>query len=346
MLLSPSDLGDPWHIAIVRLRTGQASDAAPHRPEVRTHRWAKQLNLSAEVAAVAQPSQASINAVRIGWIFLFVGLLMTKLAGSHSWLSMAFATIFIGGMYLFNTEYLPRQNFRRLHTGPVSSDEIKKLKGSSSRPMTRLLRKMAGEQELAPDEKDPLTRLYFELAQEVMNLSTAAPETEAEIRRTLRSLGESVARVPLPATTGRDEPADLIADAEMLAARAHREPDTVVAESLLRQADALLVRARALDKDVLRIRRTRVLRDELTAQIEAMRAALPHFTHSTVQANPEWEALAESVRGIAQEATALSDAREELAIALNEMIPQTASKTTPVTAATEPTKQIQRLGRG
>jgi hypothetical protein len=152
-----------------------------------------------------------------------------------------------------------------------------------------------------------------------LTIQGLSPTAEAEVRRVLRTIGETVGALPPPDALENEEVADVLGDAEMLAARARREADPVVAESLLRQADASVARARAMENNRKLRRRTQVLREEMLTQIKAVRSLLPSLVSDAATAATDFgrfASLAASVQSIASEASSVADAREEVAATL------------------------------
>ena len=212
-----------------------------------------------------------------------------------------------------------------------------------------------------PEIPDELEQGFLSLVRECLRYETIPDAIQDELRSTLRSLGDAISALPPVSEQevgGTLEAMDLRGDAQLLLARAERETDPVVSGSLRRQADALYERSRSAEHAGRVSRRTRALRDELRAQIDALRAALPQFGKAaqTVSADTRnFARLAESVRGVAREAVAVADAQMELETeswahreaALSELNGR-AEPVTPRynTAPTvEPDQDVQRLGR-
>ena len=94
-------------------------------------------------------------------------------------------------------------------------------------------------------------------------------------------------------------------------AEAEQELDAVSAASLDRQADALLRRADAQERSATLLRRASVLRSEMIAQTEALRAGLAGF-HAGQTDVTGLADLADVARRVAGEATSVARARDEL----------------------------------
>jgi hypothetical protein len=127
-------------------------------------------------------------------------------------------------------------------------------------------------------------------------------------------VGEAIGSLPaLPAMDGELPDADALqADAQTLHKRALAESDSVVADSLERRADALARQAEALEHARLGLRRAVALREELSAQIEALRLGLSAYYTGGRTDETALTQLATSARAVAGEATSLARATAEL----------------------------------
>ncbi len=105
-------------------------------------------------------------------------------------------------------------------------------------------------------------------------------------------------------------------------AEAASERDAVAQASLERQADAVQRRADAWERAATLMRRASVLRREMMAQTEALRAGLAGF-HSGATDIVGLTNVAETARGVAAEASSVSEAREELDAAITRTAIQT-----------------------
>ncbi len=92
---------------------------------------------------------------------------------------------------------------------------------------------------------------------------------------------------------------------------AQAEPDRIVAASLVRRAEALQRRADATHRSSLLVRRLGALRQEMAAETEALRAGLSAY-YTGANDIADLTQMAEDIRRVAAEATALTAAREEL----------------------------------
>jgi hypothetical protein len=130
-------------------------------------------------------------------------------------------------------------------------------------------------------------------------------------------------------------------EAAQLRTRANEETDEVTAASLSRQAEARERSADAAERSSLVLRRTAALRDELAAQTEALRLGLAALYSGAGDA-ADLSHLAATVRGVADEANAVADARAEL----DTLAPSAPSATAPVTAPTPMAEaRAQAVGR-
>jgi hypothetical protein len=157
-----------------------------------------------------------------------------------------------------------------------------------------------------PTKSDGLEDAFASLVADLARLEVEEESLENELKRTLRALGEAVGDLPAPPELPEIDIADLVADAEVLLMRARREKDEVIAGSLQRQAEATVRRARATADALKLARRTRTLRQEVLAQIEGCRVALPGLARTSGASSGlgvgRFTSLAEQVQGIAREA--------------------------------------------
>jgi len=343
MKLYPKNLGVKWHIAAVRQRAhGPASAwkrADPPRVGVLGRAWVKGMDLPPEVAAHTLPMASGETA---GWMYgLGGGLgwmpisgLITALAlGSPEWAAVGVAASAFTAWGC--AVALPRRVIRNLHETPLRPEELQTLRDAAvpglppllSDMATKFLRRWRGEP--SGGTQDELEVAFLDLALQASRLEGLSDATENDVRATLQSVGEAVSSLPPPFESSGGElhdAASLLADADALHARAARETDSVIADSLRRQADTLADRAQATEQNALAIRRVRVLRQELYAQIGTLRATLPTLGRAaalpvagrSAAAAPDlaFARIADSVRDVAREAVALADAHDELEEAL------------------------------
>jgi hypothetical protein len=344
MHLTPRDLGTKWHIALVRYRA--IGTARLHTlPQVgRLGRlWAQGLDVPEEVVAATLPLIADTSGPLV-WglgtgivlaaaaLIFAIGLPLAGIVGT------VLAALF--GLYACIV-LLPRRKFHRFHQAAIRWDELEALKGKerkagegkielSARPLVRLFQSIRGGG--AKPKEDELERVYLSLVQDALSLQNLSVTAETEVKRVIRALGDAIGAVPAIEAEGEDM-ADVLTDAEMLAARATRESDKVVAESLLRQADAHVSRAKAMENNRRLGRRTKILRDELLSQVKAVRSVLPHLGSDAASAATDFSrfaTLSADVQSIANEAASVADAREELAQALRPYRSSVETEETPV----------------
>jgi hypothetical protein len=349
MVLRPRDLGNRWHIAVVRYRAlGTARIHTPPQVGKLGKRWASGLDIPDEVAAATLPMIADTSGPAVWGIGTAIALITVALITILSpalpvVLGMMLAALV--GIYA-SSVLVPRRKLHALHNAPVQWGELEALKGQdrkagegkielSAKPLMRLFQSIRGTG--AKPKEDELERAYLSMVQDALALKNLSETAEAEVKRVIRSIGDALGAVPSVAAE-TDDVADVLADAEMLAARAQREPDKVVAESLLRQADANVSRAKAMENNRRLARRTKILRDEMLAQVKAVRSLLPHLGSDAASAATDFNrfaTLAADVQSIASEAASVADAREELAQTLRPY----------QTAATEDSPAYVQAGR-
>ena len=312
MNLKPDDLGKTFGEAIIR-RRGGTSDPGAERQQV--------LRSAGGAAAAIGVGVGLINNQPI-W-----GLALGVLTG--------------GAMVLL----MPRQRKRLLYETPVSELELARLRPQRTQNvivpsvLDTIFSTLLGQPLPQAPQKHTLEDAYFDLLQEIQALSVAQADAEAELRSTIRSLSDAVAALPEVAPVNEEEIRDLVVDAEGLLFRSKREPDQIIAESLHRQAEAAIRRARALQNAAKLARRTRTLREEVYRQIGALRASLPSYSHASQSvATGRIQELAESVTRVAQDAASVVAAQEELVQTLS---PEWRVRTT----VDEPVTQVQHLGR-
>jgi hypothetical protein len=215
-----------------------------------------------------------------------------------------------------------------LYTRPLRESEISSLRPKQDAPAQPLwieqklpafLRDMLPPR---PEVKTVATLEtdYFDLVASILRLPEPEPSVREELRDTVHQIGEAVAAVrKSEIEEDRSDARDLIGDAEMLAARARREPDEVVAASFLRQARAKVAQAKVVEGNATLRRRTRALDAELRAQIAATRSTLRNLSSQgtmSLESSGAFRSIANSVRTLATEATSVNAARDELAAAL------------------------------
>jgi hypothetical protein len=166
---------------------------------------------------------------------------------------------------------------------------------------------------------EPLTTEYLAIAKTLIEMPPPSDVfVEQNIRKALHSLGAAIESLPPQATEHITADAAILKqEAHQLAKKASGETDTVVAASLTRQAEALTRRAETVARTATLVRRNQILRDEVAAQVKAFQTSLAAAQINGGQVGGDFDALAESVAQVAQEANALAEAQEELEVALN-----------------------------
>jgi hypothetical protein len=351
MQIQPQDLGARWHVAVVRYRAlGTARINLPPRVGFLGRIWSWGSDVPEDVAAATLPLMIDQTGPLVAGFGTGVGLIsLAVILLSAFQPDIALPTAGVAGALLYGgIVAVPRRSFRRLHDRPVRHEEIEALKGGKSKfgeglvkrpsrgPIMKLFQSMKGSAARRPG--DELENEFLTFVQDALTIQGISPTAEAEVRRVLRTIGETVAALPPADAPENEEVGDVLGDAEMLAARARREPDQIVADSLLRQADANVARARAMENNRKLRRRTQVLREEMLTQIRAVRSLLPSLVSDAATAATDFgrfATLAASVQSIASEANSVADAREELAVTLR-----------PYTAAPQPEREPARLQQG
>ena len=311
MKLVPTDLGERWSAATVRKRGGV-------------------LTREEEKRQTLQQAAGSSVALTLASSFTGQSLLYSVLTG------------LVGGAVV--GLIVPRYRRRQIQETPLSLQELARLRPPKSvaapaSVLDTIFSTLLG-QPLAPlTQKHTLEDAYFDLLEEVLPLEVASAEAEAQLRSAIHSLGNAVASLPATAPVEESEISDLVADAETLLIRSKREKDPIIAESLHRQAEAAVRRARALQNAARLARRTRTLREEVYRQIGALRASLPAFSQvSQSISTGRIQEMAQSVSRVAQDAASVVAAQEEL---VQTLAPEWRVRT----SVEDAQPVIQRLGR-
>jgi hypothetical protein len=347
MELKPADLGERWHILLIRQRAFPPSvfqrlfpRAEEERKPVRVgplkRRWIKGLS-GTEKAHKESLRITRKDAKGNGWIVSgLVGipstLVMIAIVGDHSpyppailMLGTAIVSSAAHGLH-----FGPRRRLRKIHEVPLKPHEIdylhQSVRGSKNKAFPERLVSVVVDQlglrdelRAGTSEPDELVSTYLSLVREVLAAENLPERSQDDLRKTIKAIGETMTVLPPPApvTTNPEEARLLVAEAERLFARAQDERDKVVAASLARQAEALVQRASAGQNAEKLTRRTRILRQELLAQIETVRASLPTLTQgATMQGSSlpfaGFAQVADSVADVYREAAALADAQDEV----------------------------------
>jgi hypothetical protein len=343
MELRPADLGAKWYLTLVRLRAGVGPGASAPAPRLGTlgRRWARGIGVSEEVAAQTFPaSRGAVLGAAYGGVLGGMSWLPGVVIGmgalfNHVELGIAAGAGTAAAIGWLAFDFTPSRILGWLHNRPLTDAEVRRLRdvcaemhGLNGKDVGGLatlvgdrLKTLFGGQAGVPSVESAglLEDEFLALIGEVIRTEVHTPEAEAELGNTLKLLGDAVSTLPLPAGSGTEDATDLLVDAETLVARARQESDKVIAESLLRQAEAKAAQATAVQNAARLTRRTRALRDELRAQIAATRAALPSLAQVGAAAHmPSLGRVAVSVQAVAREAASVFAAREELAETLGE----------------------------
>jgi hypothetical protein len=336
MQLQPKDLGEKWHIAVVRYRAlGTARINTPPRLGRLGNLWAKGVDASPEVIAATLPMMADQTnpLVHFAGSLTVIATIAATIARPDLFLLILPIALALLLVFLI---LLPRQIVHKMHSKPLEWEELEAVKGPLNRVRTETdEEEEAGLNPLQPVRKllnffqsirgtrpgrpsDELERLFIAFVQEVVAAQGISEAHQKELRQVIRSMGNVIASIPAQDARDADEIADVLMDAEMLVNRAEREGDKVVAESLLRQADAHVSRASAIQNNRKLAKRIRTLREEMLGQVKMVRSLLPALKGEAIVASDESRFLtvSENVQGIASEASNVVAAREELAQAL------------------------------
>lgn len=311
MKLVPADLGERWNAALIRQRGGVLT------PKDERQQTMRQVASSVIFATIAS-NLASQN------------LLYSTLTGVTVGAAIGFA--------------LPHYRRRQIRENPLTAQELNRLRPAKTTTvqisvLDTIFTTLLGQPLPPVPQKHTLEDAYFDLLEEVLQLEVANPEAEAQLKSAVRSLGTATASLPASAPVDESEITDLVADAETLLIRSRREKDAIIAESLHRQAEAAVRRARALQNAAKIARRTKTLREEVYRQIGALRASLPSYSQVSQSISVgRIQELSESVSRVAEDAASVVAAQEELAQTL---APEWRVRTT----VEEAPQQIQRLGR-
>ena len=178
---------------------------------------------------------------------------------------------------------------------------------------------------LLPQAHDELERSYLTLVmdvvrQEVAGAQEQGPASGTDLRSALRALGDAIDKLPATRAVGHlalgGETPDIMTEvlrrtaAETLL-QAQAEPDRVVAASLIRRVEALHRRADATTRANVLVRRFAVLRQEMAAETEALRASLAAY-YTGAHDIADLTRLADDMQRVAAEAAAMTAAVEEV----------------------------------
>ncbi len=293
MTILPGDLGPECAAGLIARRLGQSGSAGPV-PEPRQQALARSTGMDEPAATrVAKrtgaffSTQANLLSFALGVMFGAPALMAGGLG--HAFIPAAIlATLSAGGIVLGRT--FPHRTLRRICQSAVAEVEI---------------------EAFLTEAHDPLEKTYLMLLRDALRHTELPKPAEEELRAALRALGEAIEHLPAPEGIASD-PDALRTEADVLRQQGLSEPDQTISESLLRQADARARSAESVARAQLALRRSATLRDELSAQAEALRIGLAAQKPEQKNASSELAQLAESARRVAAEAVSLADARIEI----------------------------------
>ncbi len=314
MNLYPQDLREDYHWEIVVFR--DATDVTPQnktpqnkanilgRPRVRRPLsllekiWSSKLSLNRPQREAVLPS-LSAGTLFIAWAgyvlllgFLGMGIVVLPylLQKTTALQAVLLAALLSGTLFYPNFIGSPRSSLKRCYKALTLSE----IEG------------------FVPRAQNDLERAYLTLVRSTV-LQTVPEEAEEDVRAAIVSLGEAIDALPLINPTQTDTSL-LRGEAAALKAQAALEADTVIADSLSYQAEAVLRRADAADRSAQYGRRITALRREIAAQIAAVQEELSTFSSNggaTVD-RAALSHLAESARRVAAISVSATNARAEL----------------------------------
>lgn len=185
----------------------------------------------------------------------------------------------------------PRFMLKKIVKAPLSVAEIS------------YLIECAGDNQLMKD--------YLTLAQEAMQRTNLTLEGEKNLREAIRALGELIDRVPDSLLAAQDAN-KLRVDIADVEAEISREIDPIVLASLQRRLTAQESSLKSVERANVISRRSRALREEISAQIESVRLGMASLQDGSQETGANFGQIADSVRRVAAEAGSLADARTEL----------------------------------
>jgi hypothetical protein len=355
MELFPRDLGTERYLATLRRRltpfagtnngvsTLTLDEAEPNqsRPRFRRVRgrrlrryWVKDLNLDDETAeklgGALWRGAPGIN-VRVGAIIVSIYLLMptliTTAAGAPFFIPVLL--LMMWALVTYAILLSPRQTIKKLHEKAITATEV---------------------ETMLPNARGRLERSYLGLVLDALRTEVPSVSAQNDIRAALKDLGDTVMRLPADAVPMTD-PATLRQQAQEQRAKAQAENDSFVRASLLRQAEGYERRAALSDENVVSARRQTALRREARIQMDALRAVLVAFQHTSQADASSVAHLSDAVSRVAQEAQAVSIARRELeedeiARLFGKPLPSDLPRQPVVAPAVAPQPQTQAVGQG
>jgi len=306
MELVPADLGDNRAVDLFRMRAttqfspstrrgGRLRAALGGKSTVLDRYWGRETGLSEPAATTAIKSVngqllGMLGGFGGGWGFGFGMPAFMMATVAHQPIGAAIFGLFSATGFAVGV-LAPKAMVRKWGTTPLSDNEL---------------------EELLQTEDDALERSFLLLIREALRHPSLPEAAQKELKEAIRVLGSALDRLPAaPAETALRDASSLRTEASHLQAQALQEPDRVAAESLERRAEALHRSAAAVEKSSTLFRRNTLLRQELQAQLEALRLEL---TSSSVGGTDTsgLAQVAQVARGVAREADALAQARVEL----------------------------------
>ena len=313
MEIYPRDLGTENYLAILRRRLspvtgtahfrGHVPAPAPHEAKPLRNRrlrryWTRGLNLSEtesdKVGSIAWNSAPGTGARVVSIIFsIYLGMFtIITLANGVFPAAMMLFLVWVG--LIFGMMASPKQALRKAHQRPLDNMEI---------------------EALLPTTRGRLESAYVNLVRDAQQTEVPSSAAQNDIRAALRAMGETISQLPAEAVRPQDAAA-LRQSAQTLRSQAAGESDSVVRDSLLRQAVTLEKQIGSAGDVAKSARRVQTLRREVRVQMDAMRSALLAFNDGAIathQTGMQTNALSDAMQHIAQEAQAVSQARQELA---------------------------------
>lgn len=312
MELRPADLGARRCVAVVQDRAysmhtgrgrlaGTSGGGEPGRIGLLGRLWLRGTGLDDKTgAAILQGTRGVTGGMVGGFAGGFgggfggpaIGMIMGNLFGHGDrpplFLGVLFALMGLSGVGA--GLLAPGVMVRRWLNAPLSEGEVEELIGAST---------------------EDLDRAYLTLVRDAVRQREVPDSVAAEVRAAIQQLGAALDSLPPRAAETALDAAALQKEAESVRAQGLAESDPVVAESLLRRADALARSAKAVGHAGQQIRRALAVRQELAAQVDALRLGLTAYYAGGDDA-VHLSHLAEAARGVAHEATSLAAARAEL----------------------------------
>ena len=301
MEIFPQNLSSRYHIELVRRRSAkgfgepQVDEPIP-KPDLRKmgRFWAQGMELTEEQAAIAAPASATgtksvaIITMMVGG--LLVGLPAVVLGASLRNAALGFSVFGAGttALWMFAHGPVAQFVFRKAHEA-LSPKEV---------------------EDLISRSQDELSKAYLQLVRDAV-LVEANEATALKVREALFALGEAIDALPAVVIEPQDSTL-LRTQAQELTERATKETDSVIAASLLRQAESAEQRAESQEKSAIVGRRAAVLRDEILSKIAALRDAIAAQQSGALDATA-LAALSESARSVAKESQSAASAHDELA---------------------------------